>query len=87
MAYQANPFLNKRGVKQGDPLSPLLFVLTADLLQSIVNSAWSKGILKHPITDSFGGDYPIVQYADDTLLILPTDGRVSKVSSAYCTIG
>ena len=70
------PFLCKRGVRQGDPLSPLLFVLTTDLLQSIVNNAWSKGILKHPITDSFGGDYPIVQYADDTLLILPTDGRV-----------
>jgi len=70
------PFLCKRGVRQGDPLSPLLFVLTTELLQSIVNNAWSKGILKHPITDSFGGDYPIVQYADDTLLILPTDGRV-----------
>ena len=70
------PFLCKRGVRQGDPLSPLLFVLTADLLQSIVNNAWSRGILKHPIDEPFGGDYPIVQYADDTLLILQTDGRI-----------
>lgn len=65
----------RRGVRQGDPLSPLLFVLAADLLQSVVNKANSLGVLKHPLGDSFEGDYPIVQYADDTLLIMPADAR------------
>jgi hypothetical protein len=31
-----------------------------------VNKAWQLGILKHPLSEDFGGNYPIVQYANDT---------------------
>jgi hypothetical protein len=65
--------LCKRGVRQGDPLSPLLFVNTFELLQSVINDAWSRGILNLPIDDDFGQKYPILQYADDTLMIMPAD--------------
>jgi len=49
----SKPFSYRRGVRQGDPLSPLLFVLAADLLQTIVNKAWQIGLLKHPLSDDF----------------------------------
>lgn len=38
--------------------------------------AWLSGALKHPISDSFQGGFPVIQYADDTLLILPGEARV-----------
>jgi hypothetical protein len=34
-----------RWVRQGDPLSPLLFVLAADLLQSVLNTAMNQGLI------------------------------------------
>lgn len=57
------------GSDKGGPLS-LLFVLAANLLQSIVNDGVAKNIITHPLGQDFGGDYPIVQYVDDTLLVM-----------------
>ena len=71
------PFHCKRGVRQGDPLSPLLFVEGADLLQSLVNKAYRDGMLSAPIP--IRRDYPIIQYADDTIVILPANKHDLKV--------
>ena len=39
------------------------------------NFPTQNGVLKHPLSEDIGGDFPIIQYADDTLLILPGDAR------------
>jgi hypothetical protein len=60
----------KRGVRQGDPLYPLICVLAADLLQAAINKASRHRILQAPFSPDFAMDYPIVQYADDILIIM-----------------
>jgi retron-type reverse transcriptase len=64
----------KRGVRQSDPLSPLLFVLAAELLQVLINHAASKNIIQAPIAQPMD-DFPIVQFADDTLLFMKADAQ------------
>jgi len=65
----------KRGVRQVDPLSPLLFVLAADFLQSILNKVRQRGQLNLPIPLNNSLDFPVIQYADDTLIVLEGDTR------------
>lgn len=38
-----------------------------------MNEVANRNINKHPLGSDFGSHYPIVQYVDDTLIIMPVD--------------
>jgi hypothetical protein len=65
-------FICKRGVRQGDPLSPLLYVCGGDLLQSVINDSLNSNVLRLPIITN-DPEFPVVQYADDTILLLAAE--------------
>jgi hypothetical protein len=61
----------RNGLHQGDPLSPYLFLAVAELLHCLLVEDVGDGRLLHPLADDL--PCPIIQYADDTLIILRAD--------------
>ena len=48
----------------------MLFVLVADLLQSILNESMSNELILAPISLGTCKDFPIIRYADDLVMHL-----------------
>jgi hypothetical protein len=66
-------FRNKRGVRQGDPISPLLFNFMADALSAMIDAASNAGHIKGVVSHLVQGGVTHLQYADDTILLLELD--------------
>ncbi|WVZ80083.1 hypothetical protein U9M48_027589, partial [Paspalum notatum var. saurae] len=70
-------FQTKKGLMQGDPLSPFLFNLVADMLAILISRAKDnghRGVVPHLVDCGLS----ILQYADDTILLLEHDLEEAK---------
>jgi hypothetical protein len=66
-------FQTKKGLRQGDPLSPLLFNIATDMLAILIDRSTKldhfRGLIPHLVE----GGVSILQYADDTILFMEDD--------------
>jgi hypothetical protein len=66
-------FQTLKGLRQGDPLSPMLFNIVADMLAIMIKSAKNDGLIEGVIPHLVDEGLSILQYADDTILFMEHD--------------
>jgi hypothetical protein len=70
---RSSTFSDKKGLRQGDPLSPLLFNIVADMLVIPIKRAKSDGQIGGIVSHLVDGGLFKLQYADDTILFMKHD--------------
>ncbi|CAH9059413.1 unnamed protein product [Cuscuta epithymum] len=68
-------FQPKRGVKQGDPLSPFLFILASEAFSRGIKWHMEHGSIKQYWMGSFGYSISHLGFADDLLIFLNGEAR------------
>lgn len=71
-------FRTYRGLRQGDPISPILFNLAADALDHILNRAKQTNQIKGVVLHLVEGGLPHIQYVDDTVILMACEEQTIR---------
>jgi len=71
-------FQTKKGLRQGDPMSPILFDIMVDMLSILIKRAKNDGQIKGVIPHLLEDGLSILQYADDTIIFMDHDLEQAK---------
>ena len=71
-------FVSRKGVRQEDPLSPILFNFVADCLSRMVRKAQRNNLICGLADNLIENGVVILQYADDTIICLKDDIEVAR---------
>ncbi|XP_057745700.1 uncharacterized protein LOC130963614 [Arachis stenosperma] len=69
----SKPFKMERGLRQGGPLSPFLFVLVVDVLHRMIGEAVRNGRISPLLVERDSVELSHLQFADDTILFSPPE--------------
>lgn len=68
---QRSPYFKTfKGLRQGHPLSPILFNILADTLSALLDKAVTKGHIIGVLPELIPGGVSHIQYADDTVIMV-----------------
>ncbi|XP_072058019.1 uncharacterized protein [Arachis hypogaea] len=79
----SKPFKMERGLRQGDPLSPFLFVLVVDVLHRLVGETIRNGRISPLLIGRDSIALSHLQFTDDTILFCPPEEELSRITSGY----
>ncbi|WOL00516.1 hypothetical protein Cni_G09229 [Canna indica] len=84
---KSEEFCSSKGVRQGDPLSPYIFIIMQDLLSRILEKQVELGAIK--CFRHKGVKISHLSFADDILTRLPTSSyssKFGKITPRYCYV-
>ena len=73
------PFEPTRGIRQGDPLSPYIFIMCMDFLSQLIQEKCEVGLWKLVKASRSGPSFSHIFFADDLVLFVKATPKNCKV--------